>query len=108
LDKSLKPSLFKALCDPTRISLLACMAKCGRACSVSEVAECCAVDFSVVSRHLALLERAGIIEGQKIGRVVRYVVRFSDLSQTLRSLADAFDECCPATGEFNISKQCCK
>ena len=41
LDAQLDPALFKALGDPTRVSLLACIAKCGRGCSVSEVAECC-------------------------------------------------------------------
>lgn len=101
IDALLDPALFKALADPTRASLLACLAKCGRACSVSEVAECCKVDFSVVSRHLALLARAGLLDTEKQGREVRYRVRFRDLAGTLRALASEFDACCPdrtATG----------
>jgi ArsR family transcriptional regulator len=95
IDRLLNPELFKALCDPTRAGLLACIAKCGRPCSVSEVAACCSVDTSVVSRHLATLEKAGVLVSEREGRVVRYSVRFADLSATLRALADAIDACCP-------------
>lgn len=95
IDGLLDPGLFKAFCDPTRASLIACLAKCGRACSVGEVAECCSVDFSVVSRHLGMLAQAGVLESRKEGRTVFYRVRYKELSRTLRSLADAIDECCP-------------
>jgi ArsR family transcriptional regulator, arsenate/arsenite/antimonite-responsive transcriptional repressor len=98
IDGLLDPELFKGLCDPTRAKLLGCLIKCGRACSVSEVAECCAVDFSVVSRHLQLLERAGVLESVKLGRTVFYAVKFVHLCRTLRGLADAIEECCPAGG----------
>src|SRR5687768_9795040 len=95
IDARLDPALFKALGDPTRVSLLACIAKCGRGCSVSEVAECCSVDLSVVSRHLALLAQAGALEPTKEGRTVRYRVRYAELASALRGLADALEECCP-------------
>lgn len=95
IDGLLDSELFKALCDPTRALLFACLAKCGRACSVGEVAECCSVDMSVVSRHLSMLERAGVLEVEKKGRTVFYRVRYDDLCRTLRSLADAIGECCP-------------
>ncbi|MFG0329950.1 MAG: ArsR/SmtB family transcription factor [Phycisphaerales bacterium] len=96
IDERLDPELFKALCDPTRVSLIACLAKCGRAASVSEVAECCSVDLSVVSRHLAMLAKAGVLESAKDGRTVLYRVRYQALSRTFRAIADAIDECCPA------------
>ncbi|MCE9619891.1 MAG: metalloregulator ArsR/SmtB family transcription factor [Planctomycetes bacterium] len=89
--------LFKALCDPTRNSLVRCIAKCGRSCSVNEVAECCTVDQSVVSRHLKLLARAGVLEAMKNGREVFYRVRYAELCRSLRALANALDECCPGT-----------
>ena len=95
LDRQLDTDLFKALADPTRASLLACVAKCGRACTVSEVAECTSVDLSVVSRHLALLARSGILEASKEGRVVRYRVRYTEIAAALRSLASALEGCCP-------------
>ena len=95
IDDELDPVLFKALSDPTRVSLLACIAKCGRGCSVTEVAACCSVDMSVVSRHLGVLADAGILESTKTGRHVKYRVRYADLSRSLRSLADAVELCCP-------------
>lgn len=95
LDACLKPALFKALSDPTRASLLACIAKCGRGCTVGEIADCCSVDLSVVSRHLALLARAGVVAPSKTGRVVTYTVRYADLSTALRQLANALDDCKP-------------
>jgi DNA-binding transcriptional ArsR family regulator len=95
LDRQLDPGLFKALSDPTRVSLLACIAKCGRWCSVGEVAECCSVDMSVVSRHLAILAQAGALESTKEGRAVLYRARYAELTSALRGLADALDECCP-------------
>lgn len=100
VDRLLDPELFKALSDPTRLKLLACLVKCGRRCSVTEVAECCSVDFSVVARHLALLARAGALEATKEGRTMWYAPRCTHLSQHLRSLADAIDEwCCSACGD---------
>lgn len=99
LDACLRPELFRALADPTRAALLACLAKCARPCSVSEVAACCAVDFSVVSRHLALLAHAGVLEVRKTGRVVHYAVRFRELSGALRALAGALDSCCPSRAD---------
>ena len=95
LDELLDAELFKALSDPTRLRLFSCLSKCGRACSVTEVAECCSVDFSVVSRHLAMLEKAGVLEAAKDGRTVFYSVRYTDVSKTLRSLARAIEECAP-------------
>lgn len=94
IDEHLSAELFKALGDPTRLLLFSCLAKCGRACSVTEVSECCDIDFSVVSRHLALLARAGVVDVSKEGRTVYYQVRYKDLSHTLRKLAQALEGCC--------------
>lgn len=97
IDAHLNPAFFKALSDPTRVLLLSCLAKCARSCSVSEVAECCAVDLSVVSRHLAQLQKAGLVAAKKSGRMVSYSVRYAEFAAALRQLADAIEECCPTT-----------
>jgi ArsR family transcriptional regulator len=86
--------LFKALSDPTRIALLAGLARRGPA-TVSEVAGCCPVDLSVVSRHLALLREAGIVACEKKGKEVRCRIRYATLAGALRELADAIEACCP-------------
>ncbi|MBL8766033.1 MAG: winged helix-turn-helix transcriptional regulator, partial [Planctomycetes bacterium] len=84
-----------------------CLAKCGRPCSVSEIAECCSVDLSVVSRHLALLARAGVLEATKSGRNVSYAVQFGHVAAHLRALADAIDSCCPQSSCDDGTEPCC-
>jgi len=90
-----EPAFFKALGDPNRLRLLARLACRGRPCSVSEMVACCPVDLSVVSRHLAALKAAGIVEARKRGRQVYYSVCFPKLLASLRGLADALETCCP-------------
>jgi len=93
LDSLLNPELFKALCDPTRASIAVCLCKCSRPCSVSEIAQCCNVDLSVVSRHLAMLARAGVLDSTKDGRIVFYRVRYTPLINAFRALANAIEVC---------------
>ncbi len=96
LTDQLPTKLFKALCDPTRASLLAELLGCGgEARSVGEVADCCPIDISVVSRHLAQLRDAGVLAAERRGKHVYYVVRADQLVKTLRGLADAIEACCP-------------
>lgn len=106
MDGFLDPDWFKALCDPTRIRLLGCIVKCGRACSVGEVAECCDVDLSVVSRHLQVLARAKLVTKTKSGRVVSYLVDYDGICGKLRGLADAIEECRPARGACRPGTGC--
>ncbi|MDX2132963.1 MAG: metalloregulator ArsR/SmtB family transcription factor [Planctomycetota bacterium] len=106
IDRRLDPALFKALADPTRAMLVACIAKCARGCTVGEMAECCDVDVSVVSRHLALLARAGVLEARRKGRTVSYRVRSGELCRALRELADALEACAPAE-EGGCDGTCC-
>ena len=89
------PKFFKALSDPNRIAILIHLASCCEAHTVSRLAECCPVDISVVSRHLAILREAGILDAEKRGKEVYYSVRFPELEKTLRSIADAIRACCP-------------
>jgi ArsR family transcriptional regulator len=95
LAQSLDAGLFKALGDPTRLHLLACLAGCCRACTVSEVAACCEVDLSVVSRHLSQLEAAGVLTSEKRGKSVLYTVAYGALSEALRRLSEAVEGCDP-------------
>ncbi|MFM7133061.1 MAG: ArsR/SmtB family transcription factor [Planctomycetota bacterium] len=97
VDGLLDPVLFKCLADPTRARIFSCLVKCGRPCAVGEIADCCAVDLSVVSRHLQQLARAGLLSATRSGRVVSYEVRYEPLVRTLRALATAVEECAPNT-----------
>lgn len=89
--------VFRALADPCRLTILQQLVGCcGRPQTVTQAADCCTVDLSVVSRHLAQLRDAGLVEARKVGREVHYTVRYRELSDQLRNLADAIDRCCPA------------
>jgi DNA-binding transcriptional ArsR family regulator len=109
IDDVLDAKLFKALGDPTRLRLLSCLAKCGRPCSVTELTECCSVDLSVVSRHLVVLEKAGVLESAKEGRTVFYSVQYKQLSESFKGLAKAIESCRPKRRSTNgkaTSDQC--
>jgi DNA-binding transcriptional ArsR family regulator len=95
IDAFLEPKLFKALCDPTRVAVLSRLTELAKESTVTQIASCCTVDLSVVSRHLSVLREAGIVESEKRGKEVYYRVRYQDLSASLRALADAIDSCCP-------------
>jgi ArsR family transcriptional regulator, arsenate/arsenite/antimonite-responsive transcriptional repressor len=104
LAELLPPRLFKALSDPRRVALLARVAACAQGCTVTEAARCCAVDLSVVSRHLAQLRDAGVLEATRRGKEVVYAVRAAALAEELRALADALARCAagrPAAGRRN-------
>lgn len=95
LAEILSPRVFKALCDPTRLSLLCQLAESPEPCSVGRLAARSPVDLSVVSRHLATLRDAGIVEAMRRGKNVYYRVRGRPLAATLRAIADALERCAP-------------
>ncbi len=105
LESLLDPRLFRALSDPTRLHLLVCLAGCCGPQTVGQAAECCSVDFSVVSRHLALLRDAGVLSVEKKGREVLYQVRCGEVARILRTLADALDACCPGEDFPNATRR---
>lgn len=98
LERMLEPALFKALCDPSRLTLLSRFATCGGTMSVSEASDCCGVHVSGTSRHLKLLERAGVLRASRQGREVRYALNARELVSALRGLADAIEACARVTG----------
>jgi DNA-binding transcriptional ArsR family regulator len=59
--------VFGALSDPIRRAIVARLAV--GACSVSELGAPFAVSAPAISRHLAVLQRAGLIMRWKVGRV---------------------------------------
>jgi len=97
LQTQLSPQLFKSLGDPNRIRLVLQLAACRHPCTVGELAECLTVDPSVVSRHLAFLRDAGVLQSNKAGKQVFYSLRYAEMVATLRSIADAIEVCCPGT-----------
>ncbi len=94
LEKAISPGFFRALSDPTRLDLLVQLSGCRRPCTVGEIADCCPVDLSVVSRHLAILRDAGLLAATRSGKQVHYRVRYDRVTGTLRAVADAVERCC--------------
>ncbi len=94
----LETRLFKAPCDPTRIAILVRLAEAVDDRTVGQIAEDGPVDTSVVSRHLAALRDAGIVEATRRGKEVYHRVRYRALAATLRAGADAIEACCPSGG----------
>jgi len=90
----LRPDVFRALADPTRLTLVARLASAPGPLMVTEVADCCGVHLSGVSRHLAVLRGAGIVEAERHGRQVRYRLDCREVVTALRGLADALESCC--------------
>ncbi len=75
--------VFAALADPTRWRVLSLLAERGEATATSLAGELPVSRVAVV-KHLATLDRAGLVEGRRAGREVRYSVRTEPLDQTAR------------------------
>lgn len=63
--------LFKALCDPTRLRLVALLARHGEVC-VCVMAEALDEPDFKISRHLRVLRSAGIVEARREGTWMHY------------------------------------
>ncbi len=98
LANHLQPELFRSLCDPVRVAIVTTLATRDEATSVSEIASCCGIDFSGVSRHLKILREAGVLVADREGRQVLYSFDCAALAKVLRELADKLDDCGNACG----------
>lgn len=65
-----KAKVLKALAHPTRLWMAEQLAN-GERC-VCEFADVIDADFSTISKHLAVLKQAGIVEDDKRGKQVYY------------------------------------
>ena len=90
----MEPEQLKALAEPTRLTVVMRLAARGGPMTVTEVSGCCGVHLSGVSRHLAVLRSAGLVEVERKGREARYVLRRAELCESLRRFADALERCC--------------
>ena len=78
--------LWTAVADPTRRRLLDALLAQGDATATTLAREL-PVTRQAVAKHLAVLDRAGLVEGGRQGREVRYAVRPERLDLAARSLA---------------------
>ena len=78
--------VMAALADPTRWRVLNLLAERGEGTATTLAGELPVSRVAVV-KHLAILDRAGLVEGGRHGREVRYRVRPERLEQTARWMA---------------------
>jgi DNA-binding transcriptional ArsR family regulator len=78
--------LFAALADPTRRQVLDLLAARGEG-SASALAADMPVSRPAVIKHLAVLDRAGLVESRRRGREVVYSVRSEPLESAARWMA---------------------
>jgi DNA-binding transcriptional ArsR family regulator len=83
--------VFAALADATRWRLLSLLAARGEGTATTLAAEV-PVSRPAVVKHLAVLDRAGLVEGRRRGKEVRYTVRPERLDATARWLAGVASE----------------
>jgi ArsR family transcriptional regulator, cadmium/lead-responsive transcriptional repressor len=79
--------LWAAVADPTRRRLLDVLLARGEATATTLAAEL-PVTRQAVAKHLAILDRAGLVEGRRRGREVRYAIRSEQLDVATRWMAD--------------------
>ncbi len=78
--------IFAALGDPTRLSLLTRLAD-GKARSIAALSAGTAMTRQAVTKHLRVLEKVGLVRGERVGRESRYALRPEPLSEA-RSYLD--------------------
>jgi DNA-binding transcriptional ArsR family regulator len=77
--------VFGALADPTRREILGRLAEGER--TVSELAEPFEMSLPAISKHLSVLERAGLISRERQGRVRRCTLEPEPLADALEWIA---------------------
>ena len=79
--------VFAALGDPTRRQVFALVAH-GRAQTATELAAALPVTRQAVSKHLAVLEGAQLVDGERDGRTTRFHATPAPLSDAIAWMAE--------------------
>jgi ArsR family transcriptional regulator, cadmium/lead-responsive transcriptional repressor len=83
--------LWSAVADPTRRRVLDVLLDRGEATATAVAGEL-PVTRQAVAKHLIVLDRAGLVQGRRQGREVRYAVRPQRLGAATRSMAQVAAE----------------
>ena len=85
-----RATMLKALAHPTRLLIVDELGETGERC-VCELTELVGADMSTVSRHLAQLRNAGIIEDERRGAKIFYRLCFPCLGKLFECLSESCD-----------------
>ena len=98
LVEAVDSKFFKTLSEPVRVQILKYLMLNGRA-DIQTIAENMPQDRSVISRHLNLMQEAGILTGEKENRHVFYDVNGQPFIEKLLDITEKISkcvkECCP-------------
>jgi len=83
--------VLAALADPTRRRVLDVIAARGEATATAVASEL-PVSRQAVVKHLAILDRAGLVTARRLGREVRYAVLLEQVDAAARWMAALADE----------------
>jgi len=101
---TLDTDFFTALCEPVRVALIRTLIVKGRS-DIQTLAEDFSQDRSVISRHLKVLQQAGIVTSEKISRHQYFQLDGRFILQRLSAMASVIEDiipiCCP---QESISK----
>ncbi len=92
-DTAVVERILAGLADPTRRQILDLLASAGSG-TATTVAAALPVSRQAVVKHLAVLDRAGLVTGRRSGREVRYLPcpdRLGDAARWLSELAGEWD-----------------
>ena len=84
-----KYDVFQAIADPTRRKLLELLA--GKKLSITTISSHFTMSRTAVTKHLHILESAGLVTSQKVGREKLFCLEAQPL-QTLQSWLQFFDQ----------------
>jgi DNA-binding transcriptional ArsR family regulator len=97
----LDTEFFSALCEPVRVQLVRALVLNGRS-DIQTLARDFSQDRSVISRHLQVMERAGLVVSEKIGRHQYFELDGPTIVDRVESILDLMREivpiCCPGKG----------
>ena len=85
--------VFAALGDETRLSLVTLLSDCTER-RITELAAPTPISRQAVSKHLQILEHAGLVAAQRVGREKRYKLKpetLSDAQSYLAALSEHWD-----------------
>ncbi len=88
IDSLIEEDIFKVLSEPVRLNIIKYLVINGES-DISTISKSFTQDRSVISRHLMVMEKAGILNKSKESRYVVYSFNGKEFLQKLESLVDA-------------------
>lgn len=79
--------ISRALADPRRYEILQKIGGYNAACACGDIRDCLPITPATLSHHMKELENAGLIEAQRQGKCVSYILRRDVLQAYLDRLA---------------------